>query len=78
MAKAANEAMLPIETIAKLKDAYEGNKESLRQVKRDIKSFGTLDNGISNVEETFEMGYNNALEYVFKTLGVEFKPYDYS
>ena len=78
MAKAANEAILPIETIAKLKNAYEGNKESLRQVRKDIKSFGTLDNGISDVEDTFEMGYNNAIEFVFRTLGIKFKPYDYS
>ena len=75
MAKAA---MLPVETVEKLKDAYEGNKESLRQVRRDVKSFGTLDNGISDVEDTFEMGYNNAIEFVFRTLGIKFKPYDYS
>lgn len=77
MAKAANEAMLPIEIIEKLKNAYESNKEDLRQVKRDIKDCGTLDNGVSDVEDTFEMGYNNAMEYVFSTLGIKFKPYDY-
>ncbi len=77
LAKEANKAMVSVETIATLKDAYEGNKESLRQVKRDIKDYGTLDNGVSDIEDTFEMGYNNALEYVFKTLGIKFKPYDY-
>lgn len=77
LAKEANKAMLPVEKIVKLKDAYEGNKENLRQVRKDIKDYGRLDNGVSDVEDTFEMGYNNALEYVFSILGIEYKPYNY-
>lgn len=58
------------EQIEKLKGSYEANKEDLKEVRRYINKYDILDNGVSEVEETFEQGYNNALEYVFRVLGI--------
>lgn len=58
------------EQIEELKGTYEANKEDLKEVRRYINKYDILDNGVSEVEETFEQGYNNALEYVFRVLGI--------
>lgn len=75
--KVPNKIILPAEVVIKLQEAYKSNKEELSQIKSDLKDCGTLDNGISDIEDSFEMGYNNAMEYVFSILGIEHKPYDY-
>lgn len=77
LAREAEKSSLPVEVITKLKDAFEGNRKSLRQIRKNLKEHGVLDNGISDIEDSFEMGYNNAIEYVFSALGIEYKPYDY-
>ena len=59
------------EMIEKLIDAYESNKDELYRSKEIIDEHGILDNGISDIHDTFEMGYNNALQYVFKVLGIK-------
>lgn len=56
------------EQIAKLKDAYEGNKEELKYVEDYIKKWGATDDGLTDATESFEQGYNNALEFVFRVL----------
>lgn len=56
------------EQIAKLKDAYESNKEELKYVEDYIKKWGATDDGLTDVTESFEQGYNNALEFVFRVL----------
>lgn len=61
------------EQIAKLKDSYESNKEDLRNLRNHIKEYGMTDDGLSDVTESFEQGWNNAMEYVFITLGIEFR-----
>ena len=56
------------EQIAKLKDAYESNKETLREVEKYIEECGMTDDGLTDATESFEQGYNNALEFVFGVL----------
>lgn len=58
------------ETIQKLIDAYESNKDSLYNLYDILEEHGILDNGITDIHDTFEMGYNNALQYVFRLLGI--------
>lgn len=60
--------------IEKLIDAYESNKDDLYKADSIIDECGVLDNGVSDIHDTFEMGYNNALQYVFLVLGI--KDYD--
>lgn len=61
--------------LKKIIGTYEENKENLGHIERSIEDNGMLDNGISEVEETFEMGYNNALEYIFNTIGIDYEPF---
>lgn len=56
------------EMLNKLIATYEGNKEDLHEIEEYLKH-DYLDDGVGNVNDTFEMGYNNALEYVFSVLG---------
>ena len=60
------------EQIAKLKESYESNKEDLKGLKRYIRKYGMTDDGITDVTESFEQGYNNAFELVFRVLELEF------
>lgn len=60
------------EQITNLKDAYEGNKEELKYVEDYIKEYGMTDDGLSDATESFEQGYNNALEFVFRILDLKF------
>ena len=56
------------EQIAKLKDAYESNKEELKYIEDYIRKWGATDDGLTDATESFEQGYNNALEFVFRVL----------
>lgn len=58
------------ETIEKLKDTYDSNKEELISMENDFYANITDE----DPEMSFEQGYNNALEYVFKLLGIEYAP----
>lgn len=60
------------EQIMKLKESYEDNKEALRNLEDYIEEYGMTDDGLSDVAESFEQGWNNALEFVFLTLGIKF------
>ncbi len=60
------------EQIANLKDAYESNKEELKYIEDYIEEHGMTDNGLTDATESFEQGYNNALEFVFRTLELKF------
>lgn len=62
------------ETIETLINAYESNKDTLYSLDKTLEEHGILDNGVSDIHDTFEMGYNNALQYVFSQLGI--KDYD--
>ena len=56
--------------IAKLKEAYECNKEALIELEERIEEYEMTDDGLTDATESFEQGYNNALEFVFRVLGV--------
>lgn len=58
------------EMIEKLINAYESNEDTLYELDAIIDEYGILDNGITDIHDTFEMGYNNALQYVFSVLGI--------
>lgn len=60
------------EEINKLKDMYESNKEDLNNLEDYIEENGITDYGLSDVSESFEQGYNNALVQVFNLLGIEY------
>ena len=59
------------EQIQKLLDAYESNETSLKDVYGMYNDHGHVEND-NTPEETHEQGYNDALEYVFKVLGIEY------
>lgn len=60
------------EQIKWLKESYEDNKVSLAELENHIEEYGVTDYGLDDVGESFEQGYNNAMEYVFRTLGIEY------
>lgn len=60
------------EQITKLKENYEDNKANLMMLDEFIEEHGMTNDGLSNAAESFEQGYNNALEFVFSTLGIKF------
>lgn len=57
--------------IDKLKDVYKSNREDLNSLKDYIDKYGMTDDGLFNANESFEQGWNNAMEFVFTTLGIE-------
>jgi hypothetical protein len=57
--------------VEKLINVYESNKDSLYELDGILDENGILDNGITDIHDTFEMGYNNALQYVFSVLGIK-------
>lgn len=59
------------EMVEKLINVYESNKDSLYKLDGILNENGILDNGITDIHDTFEMGYNNALQYVFSVLGIK-------
>ncbi len=59
------------EMIEKLVDAYESNKDLLYQLETIIDENGVLDTGVEDINDTFETGYNNALQYVFSVLNIK-------
>ncbi len=61
---------ITINDLIKLINAYTGNKGDLNDLKMYLEEDGILDTGVSEIEETFEQGYNNALEYTFNVLGL--------
>ena len=58
------------EIINELKEVYNSNKESLEKLEEYINENGATDCGITDVTESFEQGYNNALEFVFSKLQI--------
>lgn len=58
------------EMVERLINVYESNKDSLYELDAILDENGILDNGITDIHDTFEMGYNNALQYVFSVLGI--------
>lgn len=61
---------IKIEDLIKLINTYTGNKHDLNDLRVYLEEDSVLDTGVSEIEETFEQGYNNALEYAFQTLNI--------
>jgi hypothetical protein len=59
------------EMVEKLINTYESNADSLYELYRILNKNGVLDNGITDIHDTFEMGYNNALQHVFSILDIK-------
>lgn len=57
----------------KMLDSYNENKKSLRTLEHEIFKNGCTDDGLSDATASFEQGYNNALQFVFETLGISFQ-----
>jgi len=53
-----------------LKDSYKANEKDLKKVQRYVNKYGCTEDGLSDASESFEQGWNNALQFVFSTLGV--------
>ena len=64
--------ILTEDKIKTLKDNYESNKEDLHEVEQYILENGCTEDGLADAVESFEQGYNNALQFVFSTLGVDY------
>lgn len=62
-------AIAPIQ-INEMRLNYRENSDALARLEAFIKENGVSDDGVSNASESFEQGWNNALEYVFRTLGI--------
>ena len=60
-----------LEQVNQLKDVYKSNRNTLKELEQYIAENGITDDGLTDVAESFEQGYNNALEYVFSVLGIE-------
>ena len=58
-------------TVTKVKKMYYANKADMVDLEREFRESGILDNGCQDINETFERGYNNALEQVLDLLGVK-------
>lgn len=58
------------EKIEQLIKAYKDNKKIIRALNKILNKHGVIDNGLTDIQDTFEMGYNNALEYVFEVLDI--------
>lgn len=58
--------------IETLKSAYYSNKEVLNNKELLAEKYGLTEEGLDTIDETFEQGYNNALELVFKTLNIDY------
>ena len=61
-----------ISKIKKLLDIYEGNKEDLKNLAERVEEGEFITEDFHDVTQSFEQGYNNALELVFDTLGIEY------
>lgn len=66
--------ILTVEQTNKLKEMYQSNKEELQKLEQYIKLNGITDDGVIDATNSFEQGYNNALEQVFNMFGLNFKP----
>lgn len=58
------------EQINEIRESYKNNREDLTRLRAFIKEFGESDDGVRDASESFEQGWNNALEFLCKTLGV--------
>lgn len=65
-----NITKVQIETLI---ESYKDNKASLEELDDYIEENGITDEGLSDATESFEQGWNNAMEFVFFTLGIDYR-----
>ena len=58
------------EQIKELKESYLSNKKDLKAIRDFILEHGCTNDGLIDETESFEQGWNNAMEYVFYVLGI--------
>ena len=54
------------ENVKKIKDAYESNKVEIQEMNQ-------YENDKRIIDDSFEMGYNNALEFVMDLLSIQYQ-----
>lgn len=57
--------------IAIITGMYQDNKETLAQLEETIRQNGITDDGITDAANSFEQGYNNAIEQLCNVLGIQ-------
>ena len=60
------------EQIKELRESYAVNKVALRELEEYIDEEGMTSEGLIDVTESFEQGWNNAMEFVFSKLGIKY------
>lgn len=70
--KTKNIEIIENSIIGELLNIYESNKEDLKRIKHEIRKYGQTNDGLTDATESFEQGYNNALELVFDKLGIKY------
>ena len=58
------------EQIKRLREMYEANQVCLNELAEYIEEHGSTDDGLTDVEESFEQGWHNAMKFVFEVLGI--------
>ena len=61
-----------VDMVKQLKEAYKSNKEDLKKLEQFIELHGVTDDGLTDETESFEQGYNNAMEFMFDKLGIKY------
>lgn len=56
--------------ISEIRESYKNNREDLTRIRNFIKEYGESDDGVRDASESFEQGWNNAVEFLCKTLGI--------
>ena len=59
------------EMVKKLISVYKSNEDELYRLDAAIDEHGILDDGTTDIHNTYEMGYHSALQYVFEVLGIK-------
>lgn len=67
----ANRWIITETQVDKLVDSYNCNKEDLETLEAYIQENGCTEDGLSDVTESFEQGWNNALRYAFNILDIK-------
>lgn len=58
------------EQIERLREMYEVNQVCLNELAEYIEENGVTDDGLTDVEGSFEQGWHNAMKFVFNVLGI--------
>ena len=62
-------------TVKEQEELYMGyldNLKELKETKNQIKKYGCCDNGISDVADSYQQGFNDAFEFILGILDISF------